>query len=228
MSMVSAGGGSSSSSDQDVVREITTLHRHLEGRMEELRRMFARGGNQPQASTPEMRSYQGATESCLRDFERHLERLSALWAGDSRTTTQMKLRRFREQYRDLVQDFKSLTRDLPAQIGKSNLLPVRERDVYAKNEEEGLLRERGTLEQSHLLIDEALSNANANREQIGKHNEIFRDMRQKMTRINSMFPNMDSLIGKIGTRQRFESFVLLGTTAFCLLVILWYKCIHGG
>lgn len=92
----------------------------------------------------------------------------------------------------------------------------------------GLLRERQNLENSHFMIDEALEQATANREAIGRHNEMFQDMRSKMTRINAMFPNMDTLIGKIGTRKRFENLVLLATTALCILVILWYKCIRGG
>lgn len=75
--------------DTEVVREITNLQRHLEGRMEELRRMSSRNSQQG----TEVRSYEGATEQCLRDFDKQVERLAALWAGDARTATQMKLRR---------------------------------------------------------------------------------------------------------------------------------------
>eukprot|EP00392_Amoebophrya_sp_AT5.2_P013718 g13847.t1 len=138
--------------DTEVVREITNLQRHLEGRMEELRRMSSRNSQQ-------------GTE-----------------AGSARS-----------EFND---------------------------SPLVKNGS-GLLRERQNLENSHFMIDEALEQATANREAIGRHNEMFQDMRSKMTRINAMFPNMDTLIGKIGTRKRFENLVLLATTALCILVILW-------
>ncbi|CAD7947834.1 unnamed protein product [Amoebophrya sp. A25] len=245
------------SSPEELVKEATAMHRHLEVRMEELRKMAARskassysaassssggGYNSPLAygkstgnttsedsMSQQAQAYETATETCLRDFESLIDRLATAWAHDHRTTTQMKLRRFRDQYRDLHSDLRKISRDRQMAAGKSSLrLVAGTRDALAKSEEEGLLRERGQLETSHILIDEAMENALTNREHIGRQNEVFRDLRSRMAGINAMFPRMDSLIGRIGTRKRFESLVLLGTTAFCMLFILWYKCIWGG
>ena len=44
-----------------------------------------------------------------------------------------------------------------------------------------------------------------------------------MRNIAEVLPRVDSVIGKIGTRKRLESNVLMITCAFCIAVILLLK-----
>lgn len=192
--------------------EIRTLQKRVEGRLEELRKMCAK----------DSRAYEVATETCLKDLAAAIDRLT--WAHDNRTATNVRLTRCREQLRDCQIEFKRLAKERSASHELTQLVGnAQSRSAYAKSEEEGLLRERSQVELTNQNLDDLLAHIGDTHVAIERQNQRFVEMRSRMSYIRGMLPDVNVLIGKIGTRKRFESIVLTATTGFCVFVILWYK-----
>jgi hypothetical protein len=93
------------------------------------------------------------------------------------------------------------------------------------DEQKHLLRERGMVEDSLNQMDNLIGSISATRQQFGDQTDRLRGFTGVMGKVNAMFPGMDNLIGKIGTRKRMESLVLMATVAVCITVIIFVKFI---
>ena len=78
------------------------------------------------------------------------------------------------------------------------------------------------------ILEDVIANARENHDALQTQTRQLGGMRGKMGRLAGLIPNIDQLVGRIGSRQRFESLVLAGTTAFCIAFITFYKLYGGG
>jgi len=89
--------------------------------------------------------------------------------------------------------------------------------------ENGLLRERSMLDQTLNMTDDVIAQAAANAAAIKGQNKTFESWGGKLGGIQEMLPDIDTLVGKIGTKKRQESMVLGATIGVCVVFTIWYK-----
>lgn len=109
---------------------------------------------------------------------------------------------YREICKDFSAEFGKLSgsrRQAEAQanlFGNPSPLQAGRKD-FDRQEEEVLLRERGSLENAHMLIDEALDGAQTNTEALSRQTQAFRDIRSSLQGLGARFPNVGRGLGGI-------------------------------
>jgi len=156
----------------------------------------------------------------LIDFNAVIEELSRV----ANTAEQRaKLKRYKTTQRDLRHQLLSAKRKLDENFTRNRLFGGRGGTAHVDGEEQALMREREDLNQSIGMTDEVIAAARANFEALSEDTKRFQGMSTKVNQLASVLPDVDSLIGKVGTEKRKERLVLGATFGICLVFLLWWQ-----
>merc|ERR1740116_122634 len=132
--------------------------------------------------------------------------------------------RFRDTHQDLSGAFKRVVQRIDHQYQHARLLPKRQGTAAEMDStEQGLVRERSSLNSTLSMTEEIIGQASATREMLSGQRITLAGARGKMGTVTSMLPNLSALIGRISDRQTKERIVLSVTVAGCCFFTLWYK-----
>eukprot|EP00397_Hematodinium_sp_SG-2012_P058130 GEMP01073292.1.p1 GENE.GEMP01073292.1~~GEMP01073292.1.p1 ORF type:complete len:223 (+),score=44.19 GEMP01073292.1:72-740(+) len=139
------------------------------------------------------------------------------------TAQRAQLNMYRTTFLDLQRDLHRAKAKLDDHFVRGRLFGNPAAGAAASDEEQGLLRERGHLDQTIGMTDEVISAAQANFNMLRDQGKRFEGMSGKVGQLTSMLPDVDGLIGKVGSEKRKESMVLGATIGVCIVFILWWK-----
>eukprot|EP00927_Polykrikos_kofoidii_P006292 TRINITY_DN12556_c0_g1_i1.p1 TRINITY_DN12556_c0_g1~~TRINITY_DN12556_c0_g1_i1.p1 ORF type:complete len:233 (-),score=60.75 TRINITY_DN12556_c0_g1_i1:41-739(-) len=133
--------------------------------------------------------------------------------------------RLRETQQELVRDFKRVAQSIDHQYQHARLLPKSRGGLVSGMDEqdESLMRERGSLNSSVSMADDIIGQALETRNMLAGQRRILTNANSKVGSIQSMFPGVDKLIDKISDRQTKERLILSFTVACCCCFTVWYK-----
>lgn len=162
------------------------------------------------------------------DIDRGLKDYSAILAGLGQAAVsapqRAQLNMYRATYLELERDLQRGKRKLDDHFVRNRLFGVKsEGSAPVDDEEAGLIRERGHLEQTIGMTDEVIASARANYDALSHQASRFKVLSDKANQLSGMLPDVDTLIGKVGSEKRKESMVLGATFGICIVFILWWE-----
>eukprot|EP00929_Paragymnodinium_shiwhaense_P065900 TRINITY_DN33008_c0_g1_i2.p1 TRINITY_DN33008_c0_g1~~TRINITY_DN33008_c0_g1_i2.p1 ORF type:complete len:230 (-),score=70.88 TRINITY_DN33008_c0_g1_i2:555-1244(-) len=142
------------------------------------------------------------------------------------TVQNRQVQQLRETHQELSREFKRVVASIDEQYKHARLLPKNRNAVGApgKDEaEEALMAERSGLKSSLAMADEIIGQASATKDMLTSQRVALTSVDSKMGGLQSMFPSINALLGKISDQHYKERLVLSFTVACCCCFTIWYK-----
>mmetsp|Transcript_29124 Transcript_29124/g.70648 ORF Transcript_29124/g.70648 Transcript_29124/m.70648 type:complete len:226 (+) Transcript_29124:1-678(+) len=160
-------------------------------------------------------------------IEAQLSELTSLCAqlGRAATTASQRAQvtRYNAMREDLQREYKRTSENIDYHYQHARLVGKPRTSARELNsDEENLLRESKNVASSISMIDEVIGSASASRDLLSRQRTTLQGVNSKVGALTNLLPNVDELIGKIGSRKRFENVVLAITVAFCVsFCVVW-------
>ncbi|KAJ1655746.1 protein transport protein gos1 [Dispira simplex] len=156
---------------------------------------------------------------------RHEEQRDTANSTPNSTSTLHTLQRQREIVHDYRKQVDQVKQRLGGGRARRALLSGGEtrRGSEERDGTHSLLRERGHLDQSHQMIDMALDQAYAVRQDLGEQRSILLRSLSLLGHVTQRIPGMNYLLRKIGYRRSRDQLILATVVAVCLFTLVWYK-----
>ena len=144
--------------------------------------------------------------------------------GDSARSAQ--LARFREQLAQSDRDWNRQTSSFETELNRQILLSGGAISANSAGNANVMLQERGSLLQSMGMIDGSIENAQAANAMIRGQNEKLVSWTHKLGVITSQVPFINSLVGKINSKQFQERIILALVIGVCISIFIWMRILR--
>jgi hypothetical protein len=144
--------------------------------------------------------------------------------GDSARSAQ--LARFREQLAQSDREWNRQISIVETELNRQILLSGGSVSLNTSGNANVMLQERGSLLQSMGMIDGTIENASTANAMIRGQNEKLVSWTHKLGVITSQVPFINSLIGRINSRQFQERIILALVISVCISIFIWIRILR--
>jgi len=132
--------------------------------------------------------------------------------------------RYRTIYLELAKECRRIKLSLDDHFARKQLFGQGKKGHRDGDEvESGLLGEGAAIGRTVQMTEEVIASARSNRDMLRSQRERFEAWGGKLGGITNMLPDVNKLIGKIGTKKRQENIVLGATVGVCIVFTIWWK-----
>mmetsp|Transcript_4561 Transcript_4561/g.10993 ORF Transcript_4561/g.10993 Transcript_4561/m.10993 type:complete len:226 (+) Transcript_4561:221-898(+) len=141
------------------------------------------------------------------------------------------LQRHRELLHEYEKEFRKIKSNIKEQKERDDLLHSVRQDIgeyksAASARADPLLRERGAAQNSIKAADSVLANAQTTFEALRGQRNLYSNIGSKISAFAARIPSIDSLVGRIQRRKKFESIVLAIVVSACAICLLYFSILR--
>mmetsp|Transcript_69977 Transcript_69977/g.145875 ORF Transcript_69977/g.145875 Transcript_69977/m.145875 type:complete len:229 (+) Transcript_69977:293-979(+) len=141
------------------------------------------------------------------------------------------LQRHRELLHEYEKEFRKIKANIKEQRERDDLLHSVRKDIgeyksAASARTDPLLRERGAATNSIKTADQVLESAQTTFDALRNQRQLYSSIGSKLSAFRARLPTIDSLVGRIQRRKKFESIVLAIVLATCAIVVLYFSILR--
>mmetsp|Transcript_69976 Transcript_69976/g.145872 ORF Transcript_69976/g.145872 Transcript_69976/m.145872 type:complete len:244 (+) Transcript_69976:293-1024(+) len=229
---------------EDVRKRARRLEADIDGKLVAYNRVSvsqgAKGGTESDVESGEQTG-DSFTTSLASELESLLAQLSEthqdmgrcvkdLAAGEGARQSHV-LQRHRELLHEYEKEFRKIKANIKEQRERDDLLHSVRKDIgeyksAASARTDPLLRERGAATNSIKTADQVLESAQTTFDALRNQRQLYSSIGSKLSAFRARLPTIDSLVGRIQRRKKFESIVLAIVLATCAIVVLYFSILR--
>ncbi|KAL1925623.1 uncharacterized protein VTP21DRAFT_506 [Calcarisporiella thermophila] len=137
------------------------------------------------------------------------------------------IQRHRDMLYDYSKEFRKTRANLRSMREHNELLSQIRDDMNkpSSSNTEHLLTERNRIDNSHRMTDMLLEQAYSTRENLDKQRSLLQGANRRLVGLVGQIPGINTLINRIHTRRRRDTFIMAGviSTCICLILLYWFN-----
>jgi len=230
---------------EDIRKRARRLEADIDGKLVAFNRVSVNQGTPKVEKESDLESGEqtgdAVTSSLASELESLLTQLSEthqemgrcvkdLGAGEGARQSHV-LQRHRELLHEYEKEFRKIKANIKEQRERDDLLHSVRKDIgeyksAATARQDPLLRERGAAQGSIKAADGVLANAQSTFQALRGQRNLYSSIGSKISAFRARLPTIDSLVGRIQRRKKFESVVLAIVLAACACVVLYFSILR--